>query len=183
MASQRHTCCLRLSRVVRSWKECQGSTRSRKHPQPISTSRTRAEGFCFHGNGSCALSRKRPAAGRTKTTPSWLMAQTPGCVKCVISRRFVAIGLRNSASLSQLLLIRLTQHTPTGSVGACPGRRSRKPCGSSRASSRPRRLAERIWPGGDGQTGLCAHAADTGRPASWARYGCGSVPVAGTRLR
>jgi hypothetical protein len=45
---------------------------------------------------------------------------------------------------SYLLLIRLTQHTPTGSVGACPGRHSRKPCGSSRASSRQRKLAERI---------------------------------------
>ena len=44
----------------------------------------------------------------------------------------------------RLLLIRLTQQTPTGSVGACPGRRSRKPCGSSRASSRRRKLAERI---------------------------------------
>jgi hypothetical protein len=82
-----------------------------------------------------------------------------------------------------LLLIRLTQHTPTGSVRTCPGRRSRKPCGSSSASSRRRKPAESTWPSADGRTGLYAHVAGTGRPTNWARYGSGSVPVVDTKLQ
>src|ERR1700719_313754 len=63
----------------------------------------------------------------------------------------------------QLLLIRLTQHTPTSSVGVCPGCRSRGVCGSSRLSSQPMMLAEITSLGADGRMGSSAHAAVIGR--------------------
>jgi len=82
-----------------------------------------------------------------------------------------------------LLLIRLTQQAPTGSVEACLGRRSPKPCGSSRLSLRPRMLAVNIWPGADGQMGSFAHAAVTTTHIYSVRPNSGSVSVAGIRPR
>jgi hypothetical protein len=80
-----------------------------------------------------------------------------------------------------LLLIRLSQQAPTGSVGPCPGRRSQRTSASSKRSSPQRKPAGSTWLGAGGRMGSHARAVGITAPTNWLANNSGNVPVAGTR--
>jgi hypothetical protein len=74
----------------------------------------------------------------------------------------------NSGSRANcLLLIRLTQHTPMGSVEGCPGRHFPRICGNSKATSLPKRPAKRTSRLAVGLRVSSVRAAQIGELMSW----------------
>jgi hypothetical protein len=65
-----------------------------------------------------------------------------------------------------VLLIRLTQVTPMGSVRVCRGRTSQRPWPNSRRVFGTTRPAGRTWPRADGQTGIVVRGVRTPRRSS-----------------
>jgi hypothetical protein len=68
---------------------------------------------------------------------------------------------------SRLLLIRLFQQTPRGSVMWWLARRFRKPCANFSHSSPPKRLVKNTWPPAAGRMVLCVLDAETGVLINW----------------
>jgi hypothetical protein len=71
------------------------------------------------------------------------------------------------ATPSQLLLIRLFQQAPSGSVGECLARHFRRLCPSFSRSLPARKHASSIWPLAAGRMASCVRAAGTGAPMNW----------------
>src|SRR6266481_4191366 len=70
-------------------------------------------------------------------------------------------------STSQLMLIRLFQQTPRGSVIGWLARRFPKPCANFSRTSPPKRLVESTWPPAAGRMVLCVLDAGTGVLMNW----------------
>src|SRR5258708_17700466 len=70
-------------------------------------------------------------------------------------------------SASGLMLIRLFQQTPRGSVIGWLARRFPKPCANFSRSSPPKRLVESTWPPAAGRMVLCVLDAGTGVLMNW----------------
>src|SRR5260370_42638299 len=66
-----------------------------------------------------------------------------------------------------LMLIRLFQQTPRGSVIGWLARRFPKPCANFSRTSPPKRLVESTWPPAAGRLVLCVLDAGTGVLMNW----------------
>ena len=84
---------------------------------------------------------------------------------------------------NRLLLIWLTQQTAMGSVERCLGRHFPRPCGSSKATSLPRKRANSTSRPAAGLMASSVRAVKIGELTSWLINGDGSVPVAVTNSR
>ena len=80
---------------------------------------------------------------------------------------FVIISHLSAEHKSQLLLIRLTQQAPIGSVEGCPDRRFPKRCGSFKTTSPPRRPANSTSRPVAGPMASSAPDADIGERTNW----------------
>jgi len=80
------------------------------------------------------------------------------------------LGLPGStleSKIRSLLLIRLFQQTPTGSVRECRGRRFRKPCANSKRSLPLRRPANNTLPPAVGRTASSVRAVEIAVLMNW----------------
>ena len=93
------------------------------------------------------------------------------------------ISASRARNISQLLIIRLFQHAPIGSVEGCPDRRSRRRSGSFNPSSPPKRHASNTWPLVGGRRALSALNAGTGERTNCLHSDVGNVPSVVIRSR
>ncbi len=84
---------------------------------------------------------------------------------------------------SLLMLIRLLQQGPTGSVERCHDRRFPKRCANFNRTSQLRKPASSIWLPAAGPMGSFALDADTGRPTNWSAGADDNVQAVGTKFR
>src|SRR5260221_2215848 len=83
------------------------------------------------------------------------------------SEDYAALAVGAQEILSHLMLIRLFQQTPRGSVIGWLARRFPKPCANFSRSSPPKRLVESTWPPAAGRMVLCVLDAGTGVLMNW----------------
>ncbi len=80
---------------------------------------------------------------------------------------------------SDVLLIRLFQQAPTGSMNECLGRDFPRACGSFNRSLLPKKPANSIGPPAAGRMASCVRDAGIGVPMNWQTSDDGSVLAAG----
>jgi hypothetical protein len=92
-----------------------------------------------------------------------------------------AKGTISSDGNSILLLIRLFQQAPIGSIGECLSLIFQRRCGSFNRSLPPKRHADSIWPRVAGRMGSCVQNVGIGTLMNWRASGDGSVQAVGIR--
>ena len=90
-----------------------------------------------------------------------------GCTASGHGNYVLIRAMTPSGSASRLLIIRLLQHAPTGSVEGCHDRHSPKLCASFNPTSRRRRHASSTWRRVGGRTASSVLDAGMGEPTNW----------------